>query len=138
MVKHLLYGIFGLAFGYSLSRIGFSDYGEVHRMFVFADLRLLLTFASAVVLSAVVFAFLSAERKRQLQSKHIHPGTIPGGLLFGLGWAITGACPSIGLVQLGEGQLAAAWTILGILAGAGAYRRVHARFFGWDTGACET
>jgi hypothetical protein len=46
--SHLFLGLFGLLMGMSLTFIGFADYGELHRMFVFADLRLLLVFAGGV------------------------------------------------------------------------------------------
>ena len=39
---------FGLVLGYCLERIGFANFGEVHRLFVFADFRLLFTFMGAV------------------------------------------------------------------------------------------
>ena len=133
---HLGFGFFGLALGYFLVRIGFSDFGAVHRMFALSEFRLLFTFAGAVALSMVGFAVFA--RGHQLPHKPIHNGTIVGGILFGIGWAITGACPSIALVQLGKGHLPAAATVIGILFGAWAYKKVHAQFFRWDTGACNS
>ena len=47
--------LFGLLLGFSLSWMGFADFGEVHRMFVFADLRLFLTFACGVTLTGLAF-----------------------------------------------------------------------------------
>ena len=47
------------------------------------------------------------------------------GVLFGLGWALTGGCPAAPLVQLGEGKLAALATMVGIAVGTTVYRRVH-------------
>ena len=132
---HLLTGGLGLLMGVGLSRIGFSDFGEVHRMFTFADLRLTLTFASAVVLIAVAFAFLDGPR--QHAPRRIHPGSIAGGLMFGGGWALCGACPAIVWVQLGEGQLLAGVTLAGILLGTVVYPRIHARFFGWPGESCS-
>ncbi|MHB8257576.1 MAG: YeeE/YedE thiosulfate transporter family protein [Acidiferrobacterales bacterium] len=133
--QHLVYGLLGLALGFSLSRIGFASYSQVHRMFVFSDLRLLYTFAGAVVLTMI--GFLVFAHGQRIPSKPFHPGTIPGSILFGAGWALTGSCPAIAIVQLGEGQLAAAFTLLGILFGVWVYRQAHAQFFHWDRGACE-
>lgn len=125
----------GLILGFSLSRIGFTDFGEVHRMFTFADLRLFLTFLTGVLLSGV--GLLIVARDTALERRPIHKGTIAGGVLFGVGWALTGACPGASLVQLGEGTLPAALTIAGIVLGTVLYRAVHARWFRWDRGACE-
>lgn len=132
---HLKLAGAGLAFGFFLSWVGFSDWGEVHRMFAFADLRLLLTFGGAVVLAGVAFAFVPGAR--QSATRPIHPGTVAGGVMFGVGWALCGACPSIALVQVGEGQLSAGLTVLGVLLGTWGYGLVHKRFFHWDPGSCE-
>lgn len=132
---HFRLGLAGVVFGFVLSWVGFADFGAVQGMFTFADLRLLLTFVGAVVLSAVAFAALP--RARRVAPRPFHPGSIPGGLLFGAGWALCGACPSIALVQLGEGRLCALATIAGIALGTWTYGQVHSRFFRWDPGTCD-
>ncbi len=134
-VQHVIYGLMGVALGFSLSRIGFANFGEVHHMFVFSDLRLLFTFAGAVGLTMAGFRIFAGGQ--HIPSKHFHPGTIPGSVLFGTGWALTGACPAVAIVQLGQGQLAAVFTLLGILFGVWSYRQVHSQYFHWDRGACE-
>ena len=130
--------VVGLGMGYALSRMGFSSWDEVHRMFTFGDLRLLLTFMAGVV--GLAFAWrlvaIASPVTPQWPTRAIHKGTIAGGVLFGAGWALTGACPSIALVQLGEGQLAAVWTLGGIFAGNWVYSLVHERYFRWDVGSC--
>lgn len=133
---HLFFGLFGLLMGLTLARIGFGSYDEVHRLFTLVDLRMLFAFAAAVLVAMIGFAVFA--RGQKMPKKVIHPGTVVGGVLFGSGWAITGACPSTALIQLGSGYLPAALTIVGILMGAYLYRKVHARFFRWDSGACET
>jgi len=132
--QHLRYALVGILMGFALSHIGFTSYSELHKMFLFQDLRMLFTFAGAVMVAAIFFNFLMAGMPSS--KKPMHPGIIPGSLIFGAGWAISGSCPSIALVQLGEGQLAAVFTAFGILFGAWLYRQVHRRFFRWDTGSC--
>ena len=129
------FGFFGLLMGFILGRVGFGDYTEVHNLFTLADIRLLVVFGGAVVFSMIGFAVLA--RGRSLPKKHVHKGTIIGGILFGAGWAVTGACPSIALVQLGMGYVPAVFTTFGVLFGAWLYPKVHARYFRWDTGACN-
>jgi len=133
-IQYLKYGFFGIFMGMTLSLVGFTDFTEVHKMFIFADFRLLLLFAGAVGLSFVGFALLG--RNANIAKKTYNSGTIPGSIMFGVGWAITGACPSIALVQLGEGKLAAIFTILGILFGVWAYRKLAAGGMKLDTGIC--
>lgn len=132
---HLYFGLFGILMGFTIARIGFGDYNEVHNLFTLADFRILLTFALAVIVAMIGFAVFA--RGKSLPKKKIHPGTAIGGVLFGTGWAITGACPSIALVQMGVGYVPAIATGVGIFAGAYVYKHVHARFFRWDSGSCE-
>ena len=131
---HLSHAFFGLLMGAVLGFAGFADFSEVHRMFTFADERLLMGFAGAVGLSMVGFAILT--RGQIINKKPFTKGTVPGGVLFGIGWAITGACPSIALVQIGQGQLAALVTLFGIFSGVWIYRRMTAGAFQFDTGVC--
>ena len=132
---HLRYGFYGLALGFVLSRTGFSSFGELHAMFVFSDFRLLLTFCAAVALTMAFYGVL--DRRLLISRKEVSGGNIVGGVLFGAGWALTGACPSIALVHLGEGKLAAVATLAGVLLGAYVYPAVHRRFFPWKRTSCE-
>jgi uncharacterized membrane protein YedE/YeeE len=134
----LLTALLGTLMGFVLSRIGYSSWDDVHAMFVFSDLRMFLAFGVAVMLLFVAFRMRTklAPGHIHFRERPIHKGTLLGGLVFGAGWAISGACPSIALVQLGEGQLAAGWTLLGILAGNWLYGAVHMRVLRWDTASC--
>lgn len=130
--------LIAVAFGFSLSRVGFASWDQVNAMFRFADLRMFLAFCGAVVLLAGAWPLLARALpgRGPFRTRSIHRGTLLGGLLFGAGWAISGACPSIAFVQLGEGQLAAGFTLTGILAGNWLYGAVHARYLRWDTASC--
>lgn len=131
---HVRYAIYGLVFGFALSRIGFGSFAEVHRMFVFEDLRLLLTFAGGVAVS--MLGFVTLTKLAQLPRRTMHPGSIVGGVLFGAGWALTGACPSIVLVQLGQGHVSALATLAGVVLGVLAYRPLHRRVLPWELDSC--
>jgi uncharacterized membrane protein YedE/YeeE len=128
----------GAAMGFILSRIGFSSWDEVHGMFTFAEPRMFLAFAIGVALLAGATLLLRRLGSRRVRSvmRPIHRGTVLGGVLFGAGWALSGACPSIALVQLGEGQLAAGFTLAGIFAGNWLYALARERYLHWDTGSC--
>lgn len=132
---HLELGALGLALGATVSAAGFTDYGELHRMFTFADLRLVLTFAGAVLLAGIGFAIHC--RDAGMPRRRITAGTVPGAVVFGAGWALCGGCPGAALAMLGEGQLPALLTVGGILAGAKLGGLVKARL-GWDAGSCAS
>jgi uncharacterized membrane protein YedE/YeeE len=127
---------FGVLLGFSLSRIGFSSYDELHKMFVFRDWRMFFTFAGALMLAT--FFFQVVLKRRFKVHRPIHRGTVLGGVLFGLGWALAGGCPSIPLVQLGEGKVLALYTVAGIVAGIYGFRWAQRRYLHWDTGSCAT
>lgn len=127
----------GLLLGYGLSRIGFASWTEVHRMFTFASLRMFLTFAFSVVLLFGAWRLIAARTGATWTPRRVHPGIIPGSLLFGAGWALAGACPAIALVQLGEGNLGGAVTLVGILAGNLVYPLAHRRWFRWSAATCR-
>ena len=134
--KYLIYGLLGTAMGFILARIAFAYYDEINKMFAFIDLRLLLTFAGSVVVLMVVSFLFRGRFPRQ--DKFIQPGTVPGSMLFGFGWAVTGACPSLVFVQLGQGHLPALMTLFGIYLGVVLYRKMHAKYFLWDVGSCNS
>ncbi|MFE7244025.1 YeeE/YedE thiosulfate transporter family protein [Streptomyces sp. NPDC057580] len=124
--------ITGLALGYTVTNIGFGDYAELNRMFTFQDLRMFLSFAGAVVIIVCVFALLRVRRT----PGRIHAGVIPGAVLFGTGWAISGGCPAIPIIQVASGYLPALVTIVGVVVGIRLCRWVNARYFHLDRGSC--
>lgn len=131
----LIVALVGMLFGLVLSRTGFTDYGQIQNMFRFSDLRLTLTFAAAVALVALGMR-LPLFRDR-FPHRRIHRGSIPGGLLFGAGWALSGACPSIAWVQLGEGHLAALLTLLGVVGGTWLHSIIQRRYLQWPSDSCS-
>ena len=54
-------------------------------------------------------------------NKPFNKGIIYGGLLFGMGWAITGACPGPLFAQIGSGASVVIITILSALLGTWTY-----------------
>lgn len=53
----------------------------------------------------------------KIPEKKFHRGYIFGGLIFGSGWAITGACPGPIFAQIGAGELPAIGTLGGTVLG---------------------
>ena len=127
--------IAGVALGFSLSRMGFTDFDQVNAMFRFADLRLFLTFALGVTALAGAFAIVRRAQHPSWPSRPIHKGTLVGGALFGLGWALSGACPGVVLAQLGEGKGYALFTLAGVLAGNALYAVTLEKRLGTATAA---
>jgi uncharacterized membrane protein YedE/YeeE len=130
---HLELGAMGLALGAVVSGSGFTDYGELHRMFTFSDPRLSLVFGGAVLLAGLGFRLHC--RGAPLPRRPLRAGTVPGAVLFGSGWALCGGCPGAVLAMIGEGRAPALLTLAGILAGTALGNRLKGRL-GWDSGTC--
>ncbi|HET6347379.1 MAG TPA: YeeE/YedE thiosulfate transporter family protein, partial [Myxococcota bacterium] len=96
--------------------------------------RLLFTFMGGVAVAMLGTALL--RRRVAVPRRAVHPGSAIGGLLFGVGWVLTGACPSAVGIQLGAGRLPALATLAGVVLGIWIYPRLHARFFRWDAASC--
>lgn len=135
-LRHL---VVGTVMGVGLSRIGFSSWDEVHAMLTLASPRMLVTFAVTVLVLFTMWRALSRPGQVLGEPRPYHPGSVPGGLLFGLGWALTGACPSSVLVQLGEGQWLALLSLLGLILGNWTFAALSGRVFRFNPGgSCLT
>jgi uncharacterized membrane protein YedE/YeeE len=59
--------------------------------------------------------------KVSIPDKEFNKGQVFGGLLFGFGWALTGACPGPMYAQIGNGFWAAGVVLLSAIAGTWTY-----------------
>ena len=132
----LLYVLLGGAFGFVLSRSGAADYDYIQSMFLFEQFQLYGILATAVTLTASGLWLLkrrgrtAAGRPIEIELKPMHRGTIVGGLLFGVGWSITGMCPGPIVVNIGEGKVYALAALAGALVGAGLFGTLYTRIQG--------
>jgi uncharacterized membrane protein YedE/YeeE len=114
----------GLVFGLALSRSGAADYNYIQAMFLFEHIQLYGIIGTAVVLTAPALYLLKRRgttltgRPLTIELKALHRGNVVGGLLFGVGWSITGMCPGPILVNVGEGKVYALAALAGALVGA--------------------
>jgi len=124
-----LFLLFGAVFGFLVSRAGATTFDFYAKLFLFQDLQLLWVIGSAVLVGAAGVAILKASGARSVltgealvyEVKPMRKGALPGALIFGVGWGLAGACPGTAPAMLGEGKLAAGFTILGILLGTYLY-----------------
>jgi uncharacterized membrane protein YedE/YeeE len=124
---------FGALFGFLLSRARASDFAAIAGMFRLTDLHLFGVIGVAIATAALGLAALRASQARALDGAAIVLKTKPytravfaGGLIFGVGWALSGACPGTALTQIGEGKLYALATVAGIVAGTWWQQRTSA------------
>lgn len=119
----LLYGLFtGVIFGVLLQRAEVIRFDKQLAALKLKDFTIVKFMLSTVLVAAVGVYLLKDMGLVKLSLKPTILGAvIPGGILFGIGWALFGYCPGTSLGALGEGRVDAIWGILGMLAGAGLY-----------------
>lgn len=121
-----LFNVFqlGLALGVIFVKTEVSRWERIHQMFLFKEARMYLIILTAILVAGLSMRVLRHFDVKTLEGKPItykpkpfHKGVILGGLLFGAGWAITGACPGPIYAQLGAGEFMAGFTFLGAMLG---------------------
>ena len=118
-------GVVGAVFGVALSWTGMSSPEVIRQALLLEDSYLFLMFGSAVVTAFVGLRLLRALRARaplsgeQVSWTNSKPErrNVAGGLMFGTGWALSGACPGPVATQLGQGVAWSLFTIAGIVTG---------------------
>jgi hypothetical protein len=133
-VDRALYLGLGTVFGLVLSRSGAADYDVVQGMFLLESFQLWGIMGVALLVTAPGLRLLKRHGRSasgaplQVKPKPRHPGNRVGGVLFGVGWSLTGMCPGPILVNVGEGKLYALGALAGALTGAALFGLLYERF----------
>jgi len=126
----LAYLLLGVCFGIVLTKSEVVSWFRIQEMFRFQSPRMYEIIASAVVVAAVSVALI---KRLGLKTLSGEPIAIPpkrlgrgiryavGGTLFGLGWALTGACPGPLFALVGNGVTVMLAAIVSALAGTWLY-----------------
>ena len=124
-LRVLLVGTF---FGIVLVKSEVVRWQRVHDMFMFREAHMYLIIATGIVVAGIAMLLIRRFGVRSIDGRPIayepkpfHKGVVIGGVLFGAGWAITGACPGPVYAQIGAGVGMALVTLFGALAGMYTY-----------------
>ncbi len=101
----------GTVFGIIMVKSEAVSWFRIHEMFSFQSFHMYGIICTAVVVAAVLLHLLKYFRVRNLDGGEMVSPTRPrlykaamlGGVVFGIGWAFTGACPGPLFVNLGAG-----------------------------------
>jgi uncharacterized protein len=130
-VRFAFHFALGALFGWVLSRSGAADYDYIQAMFRFESFQLYGIIGTAVVVTAPGLWLLKRHSRTlsgaplAVPPKPVHPGNVAGGVLFGIGWSITGMCPGPILVNVGEGKVYALAALAGVLVGAAGFATAY-------------
>ncbi|MES2780933.1 MAG: DUF6691 family protein [Bacteroidota bacterium] len=125
---YIKYVITGILFGIILVKAEIISWFRIQEMFRLQSFHMYGVIGSAVVVGIISVWLIKRFNIKTISGEAIefHPksfnkGQIYGGLLFGLGWAITGACPGPLFAQIGTGASVIIVTLLSAVAGTWIY-----------------
>lgn len=133
-MKNFLFIVFGILFGIVLTKSEVISWFRIQEMFHFREWHMYLIIGSAVAVGAVSMLIVRAAKLKTIDGEELdykgkpyHKGFIIGGIIFGIGWAITGACPGPIFAQIGAGEYPALATMAGAMVGAYLYHSNKAK-----------
>jgi hypothetical protein len=120
--------IIGIIFGFLLQKGGVTDYDVIINQLLLKDFTVIKIMLSATIVGMIGLYILKSLKliKLHLTKPGSLGSTIPGGLIFGIGFALLGYCPGTVAGAAGQGCLDALFVgIPGIIAGAGLFAAVY-------------
>mgnify|MGYP006299802763 FL=1 len=128
--EYIKYLLIGTAFGFVLVKSEVVSWFRIQEMFRFDSIHMYGIIGLAVIVGIISVQII---KRRNMKDVYGNPITIPpkdpkqvtryivGGSIFGLGWALLGACPGPMFALLGSGLTIMIIPILSAIAGTYAY-----------------
>lgn len=124
-LKYLIVGIF---FGIVFVKAEIISWFRIQEMFHLESFHMYGVIGCAVAVGLISVQLIKKfniktldGEKIEIQPKTFNKGQIYGGLMFGFGWAITGACPGPLFAQIGTGATVIVVTLVSAIAGTWFY-----------------
>ena len=128
-MKYLKFLLVGVFFGIVLFKAEVISWFRIYEMFKFQSIHMYGVIGSAVIIGMVIMFLFKKEKLKTMDGKAIlvepkkkgFARNMFGGIIFGLGWALGGACPGPMFVLLGKGVIAILVVLFGAILGAFLY-----------------
>lgn len=132
-MKFIKFLVFGIIFGITLTKAEIISWYRIYEMFRFQSFHMYGVIGTAVVLGIITIQIIKRYKIKTLSGDPIAiepkqfsiPRYLIGGIIFGMGWALTGACPGPLFILLGNGIGVAAIVIASALFGTYVYGLVR-------------
>lgn len=121
-MKNIIYIVLGIVFGIVMYKAEAASWFRIYEMFQFQSFHMYGFIGSALLIGIVGIQLIKRLNAKDIDGNKII--IIPkdksvaryliGGILFGMGWALVGACPGPIFVLLGSGI----WPLLIVVIGA--------------------
>lgn len=130
--SNIKYLIVGIMFGIVFVKAEIISWYRIQEMFRLHSFHMYGVIGTAVVVGSISVWIIKKFKIKTIQGeevvfhdKRFHWGNVIGGLMFGLGWGITGACPGPLFAQIGSGFVVVIVTLLSAIAGTWVYGLVQ-------------
>jgi uncharacterized membrane protein YedE/YeeE len=134
-MKYIKYLVLGTIFGITLTKAELISWYRIYEMFRFQSFHMYGVIGSAVVLGIIITQIIKRTKMKTLNGEpiEIQPKNFSiwhylfGGIIFGFGWALTGACPGPMFILVGNGVTVIFVTIASGLFGTYLYGKIRHR-----------
>ncbi|MEO0333679.1 MAG: DUF6691 family protein [Bacteroidota bacterium] len=128
-MKFLKYLFVGVIFGITLAKAEVISWYRIYEMFRFQSFHMYGVIGSAVLIGVIMIQLIKRFNIKSIDNLPIvispkqrsSPRYLFGGIIFGLGWALTGACPGPMFILLGSGMTIVIIMILSAVLGTYTY-----------------
>jgi len=125
-MKYIKFFIVGILFGIVMSKAEIISWYRIYEMFKFQSFHMYGIIGSAVLIGMVMMFLFRRRVVKTFEGHDIYVTpknkglyrNLFGGILFGLGWALAGACPGPMFVLVGKGVVSVLIVIFGATLGA--------------------
>lgn len=118
----------GTLFGILITKAEVISWFRIQKMFHLEEPYMFLILGSAVITGAIVIQIMKRINARNstgdeivIPQKKFNKGYIFGGIIFGMGWFVTGTCPGPIAALIGGGHFIVIFTFIGALLGTFVY-----------------
>jgi len=126
--SNLKFTIAGILFGIILVKSEVISWFRIQEMFRLQSFHMYGIIGSAIVVGIISIFIIKKFKIRSIDGEEIcfdpkkfNKGQVYGGLLFGFGWALTGACPGPLFALIGTGATVIIVTLFSAIAGTWVY-----------------
>ena len=125
---NLKYLVLGILFGFIFIKAEVISWFRIQEMFRLQSFHMYGIIGSAILVAMISIFFIKKFNIKTIYGEEIifhkkkfNKGQIYGGLIFGFGWALTGACPGPLFAQIGTGATVVVVTLFSAIAGTWVY-----------------
>lgn len=124
----------GVVFGLALTKGEAVSWYRIQEMFRFESFHMYGIFMTAIPCGALALFLMRKLNVKtlggeviEIPKKVFHVGVIAGSLIFGFGWAMTGACPGPLFAQIGSGSVATIATLSAAVMGTWTFGKLQGK-----------